>query len=201
MKCPNTKVDLKTLPDILDTDLRVLSIGLNPSLPSVAAGFYFANPRNRFWKALNSSTLLGEPVEPGSESMWRLLKLERIGFTDLVKRPTRGAAELRAQDYREGAPRLQALIKHYRPQLAWFHGKLAYRHFVRIAGLDGGADAWGLQPHVIDDTRIFVTPNPSPANAVFSLDELVSWYSALADCLCRLTVVNRAVSSDALRAR
>jgi TDG/mug DNA glycosylase family protein len=172
---------MKTLPDILAPDLRLLSIGLNPSLPSVAAGFYFANPRNRFWRALNASKLLREPVSPGREAMQRLLDNEGIGFTDLVKRPTRGAAQLSVKDYREGAARLHALIARCRPRCAWFHGKLAYNNFIRFAATEIDASEWGLQRQHIGDTRIFLTPNPSPANAVYSLDDLVSWYNRLAE--------------------
>lgn len=172
-----------TLPDILTTDLNLLSIGLNPSLPSVAAGFYFANPRNRFWTALNASTLLSEPVSPGRGCMQQLLERDGLGFTDLVKRPTRGASELRVQDYREGALRLCALIARYQPRYAWFHGKLAYKNFIRYGGIHAEGEDWGLQRQPMGGTRIFVTPNPSPANAVYSLGDLVTWYNRLARCL------------------
>ena len=37
----------------------------------------------------------------------------------------------------------------------------------------------GLQTHVIGGSRVFVAPNPSPANAAFSLDTLVCWYRKL----------------------
>ncbi|WP_455234419.1 mismatch-specific DNA-glycosylase [Thiogranum longum] len=174
---------MNTLPDILSCDLKVLSIGLNPSLASVSSGFYFANPRNRFWKALNASALVRQPAVPGPEAMHRLLVCEGIGFTDLVKRPTRGAADLRAADYRDGATRLSDIIELYRPRCAWFHGKLAYRHFARYAGLEGADFGWGLQSQAIGGASLFVTPNPSPANAVFSLADLVGWYNRLADSL------------------
>ncbi|MFQ5643785.1 MAG: mismatch-specific DNA-glycosylase [Thiogranum sp.] len=174
---------MKTLPDFVRPGLRLLSIGLNPSLPSIQHGFYFANPRNRFWKALNSSGLLGEPVEPGPGVMDVLLKRERMGFTDLVKRPTRGAADLKAADYREAAPRLRRLVESCQPRCAWFHGKVAYGYFARYGGVTGDDAGWGLQKHSIGSTRIFVTPNPSPANAAFSMDDLVNAYRQLADYL------------------
>lgn len=174
---------MNTLPDVLTPGLRLLSIGLNPSLPSVAAGFYFANPRNRFWKALNSSRLVSMPVAPGPAAMQMLLERERMGFTDLVKRPTRGVADLRIQDYREGAPRLQAVITRIGPSVAWFHGKVAWKQFRRFVLKNDDSDEWGLQDVAIGGSRIFVSPNPSPANAAFSLDELVGWYDRLADCL------------------
>jgi len=185
MRCRIMRAE--TLPDILQTNLRLLSVGLNPSLPSVAAGFYFANPRNRFWTALNTSSLLSEPVSPGPGSMQQLLEREGLGFTDLIKRPTRGASELRAQDYRQGAPDLRVLIEHYQPQYAWFHGKLAYKNFIRYGGMDTDGDDWGLQRHRIGETRIFVTPNPSPANAAYSLSDLVTWYNRLVFCMVSVT--------------
>lgn len=176
---------MNTLPDYLGPGLRLLSIGLNPSLPSVAAGFYFANPRNRFWRALNASDLVDAPVEAGPEAVRTLFERRRIGFTDLVKRPTRGAADLRTADYRAGAQRLMAILEDSQPAYAWFHGKLAYTRFVRHGlGLDERSD-WGLQALSIGASRCFVTPNPSPANAVFSLQDLVHWYDRLADQLNR----------------
>jgi TDG/mug DNA glycosylase family protein len=172
---------LKTLPDYLSPGLRLLSVGLNPSLSSVAAGYYFANPRNRFWAALNASRLLSEAVTPGETAVQWLFERVGIGFTDLVKRPTRGASDLRAADYRIGALRLQRVIQRYQPAIVWFHGKLAYKQFLRRAGYPSDADVWGLQALSVNAVQFFVTPNPSPANAAFSLDEIVAWYNRLAD--------------------
>ena len=41
----------------------------------------------------------------------------------------------------------------------------------------------GLQPYAIGETRIFVVPNPSPANAHFTPADQTRWYDALADAL------------------
>jgi double-stranded uracil-DNA glycosylase len=174
---------LKTLPDHLGYGLRLLSIGLNPSLPSVAAGYYFANPRNRFWQALNASQLLQETLSPGPDAEAWLFSEHGIGFTDVVKRPTRGGSALRAADYRQGAPLLRDKIINYQPQIAWFHGKQAYQQYLRHAEDERASVAWGLQSFVIGSSKVFVTPNPSPANAIFSLVDLVSWYNELAKFL------------------
>lgn len=170
---------MKTLPDYLETGLQLVSIGLNPSLPSVAAGFYFANPRNRFWKALNGSQLLPATFKPGKAAMRELCKTYRIGFTDIVKRPTANASELRAADYREGARALQEKICRNAPVVAWFHGKVACRNYLRYTGEAIDALEWGKQTWKIGNAIVFVTPNPSPANAAWSLAELIGWYSAL----------------------
>lgn len=174
---------METLPDYLAPGLRLLSIGLNPSLPSVAAGFYFANPRNRFWPALNASRLVSAALVPGAAAVQSLFEEQRTGFTDLVKRPTRGGSDLRQADFRSGAQRLRRLLEDFQPSIAWFHGKVAFKQFVRHAGVVCDRDEWGMQVPRIGTTRCFVTPNPSPANAAFSLQDLVGWYNRLADQL------------------
>jgi len=172
---------MKTLPDYLRSGLAIVSIGLNPSLPSVRDGFYFANPRNRFWRALNASGLVAEELVPGSAAMDILLERYRIGFTDVVKRPTAGGHDLRAADYREWAPVLRGKLERYQPAIAWFHGKQAYAAYLRYGeGVKPGIE-WGEQPRRIGAAPVFVTPNPSPANAAYSLDVLTDWYRQLSN--------------------
>ena len=65
---------MKTLHDYIDRNLVLLSIGLNSSSISVEEGFYFANPRNRFWKAFNTSGLIPEELEPPKIAQRKLLK-------------------------------------------------------------------------------------------------------------------------------
>ena len=175
---------MNTLPDAVREGLRAIAVGINPSLPSVRAGFYFANPRNRFWPALNASRLVDAPLEPGPGAVTVLVERYGIGFTDIVKRPTAGSAELRPREFREGAARLEALVDRLEPGVVWFQGALAWRAFARYAGWRGSGEVqWGAQEWRIGDACIFVTPNPSPANAAFSLSVLVGWFDALADFL------------------
>lgn len=170
---------MKTLPDYLDHKLKIVSIGLNPSPVSVNAGYYFANPRNRFWKALNNSRLVNDALQPGVAAMEKLYLKYRIGFTDLVKRPTRMGHELRVADYREGALVLKEKLLRYQPGIAWFHGTGTYKNYLKYAeGLEIEI-SWGLQKHPIGKTRVFVTPNPSPANAQYSIEDLTGFYNAM----------------------
>jgi len=180
-RCLITMPKFKTLPDYLRPGLEIVSIGLNPSLPSVRDGFYFANPRNRFWRALNASGLVAEELLPGPAAMDILLERYRIGFTDVVKRPTAGGHDLRAADYREWSPVLQRRLERYQPVIAWFHGKQAYANYLKYGEGLKPAIEWGEQARRIGVTRVFVTPNPSPANAAYSLDVLTDWYRRLAD--------------------
>ena len=116
---------METLPDYIDEDVELLAVGLNPSPNSVRCGYPFATQQNRFWRALNQSRLVAAPCPPCVESMRYLLVEEHIGFTDVVKRPTAGAADLRARDYRRWAPLLSTKIARYQPRIVWFQGKMA----------------------------------------------------------------------------
>lgn len=175
---------MKSLPDYLKPGLRLVSIGLNPSVASAAAGVYFVNPRNRFWRALRSSGLADGVGPPTGSEMRRLLDRQGIGFTDVVKRPTRGGAALRAADFRRDAPLLKQKIQACQPAVAWFHGKQAFGQYLRHGeGLSDSNFEWGPQTLTIGASRVFLTPNPSPANAVYSLQDLIDWYQRLGEFL------------------
>lgn len=170
---------METLPDLFNQHLQILSVGLNPSLPSVKAGFYFANPRNRFWKALNNCGYVHKELTPCLSSCHLLQKEYGIGFTDLVKRPTAGCKDLNAADYRVGSGRLQTLVNSLKPQLIWFHGKLTAQKYIQYSADKTRSVSWGLQSWKINNHPVYITPNPSPANAVFALQDITASYKKL----------------------
>jgi len=167
---------MNSLLDYLDNELDIISIGCNPSPLSVETQCYFGNPRNRFWKALNCSGLIDEELMPVAASMQVLLKKYRIGFTDVVKKTTPGVSDLKAADYKYWSPLLEEKLLRYQPKLCWFQGKVAYQNFCKYTGEKRPKIDWGLQLHRIGNSAVFVTPNPSPANAAYSLDDLIGWF-------------------------
>lgn len=170
---------MEALPDWLAPGLRVVSVGINPSIPSARAGYPFANPRNRFWPALNASGLVHAPLEPGIAAMDVLLTRDGIGFTDVVKRATPMEKDVGRNEFLAGAQTLLAKLRAYQPRLVWLHGKTPLHSLCSVAGLRPGRE-WGLQDVQLEGIPLFVTPNPSPANAAFSLNELVKWYNRVA---------------------
>jgi double-stranded uracil-DNA glycosylase len=170
---------MKILPDYLSDHLDLLSIGLNPSPTAVRTGVYFAHPRNRFWPAARMAGLIPPGIEATPEGLHTLLANECLGFTDVVKRSTSSASDLRAADYRAGAPLLLDKITRYKPLIAWFHGRQAYRNFLRYTTAGQQVEDWGLQTFRIGSTGVFVSPNPSPANASYTLAVLIEYYREL----------------------
>lgn len=63
-------------------DTRILILGSFPSTESFAKNFYYAHPRNQFWKLLESVT--SYPVNNRDQKLW-LLKECKFGLWDMVK--------------------------------------------------------------------------------------------------------------------
>jgi TDG/mug DNA glycosylase family protein len=179
---------LTTLPDYLLPGLRLVFVGINPGLYSVARGHYFARSTSRFWRGFSKSKLslpirraLGlDVLLPEHDSQ---LPRFGIGFTDVVKRPSANAADLNSRDFEQSAPLLLRKLRRFRPRVACFHGLTAYRPFLKCVLRCDVSPALGEQPQTIGATRLFVVPNPSPANAHFTVADQTMWYDRVADFL------------------
>lgn len=164
---------MQTLPDYLAPGLDIIFVGINPSRFSAQVGHYFATPRNRFWQAISRSGLLPEPLGPQADH--RMVEF-RMGFTDVVKRPSSSASNLTPEDFGLWAPVLKEKLERFQPLVVCFHGLTAYTGYLRYAEGVRERPVLGPQPRSIGMSRVFVVPNPSPANAAYSLDTLVGWY-------------------------
>ena len=108
-----------------------------------------------------------------------MLDNHAIGFTDVAKRVSAMGHELRAVDFKTDAPKLREKIERYAPELVWFHGKVAMNKFMFYSYGIKKNWQWGFNLVDAMESKIFVTPNPSPANAAYSLDMLVDYYKEL----------------------
>ena len=174
---------MQTLPDYLQEDLDIVFVGINPGRYSAEVGHYFATPRNRFWPAINRSGLLSEHLDASTDH--RILR-HGIGSTDLVKRPSSSVSQLRAADYRRWAPVLKEKLERFQPLIVCFHGLTGYRGYLKYGEGVNERPELGLQLRAMGRSVVFVVPNPSPANAVFSLEVLVGWYRQLKELRDRL---------------
>ena len=160
-----------TIPDVIGPGLRVLFVGINPGLYSGATGHHFARPGNRFWKALHGAGFTDREYSPFEDPS--LLDLG-IGITNLIERTTGNADELRPEEYREGAARLERKVERWKPAVVAFVGITAYRHaFGRPRA------KIGPQEETIAGARIWVLPNSSGRTAAYQVPQLVEAFSAL----------------------
>jgi TDG/mug DNA glycosylase family protein len=81
----------RTIPDLVGPDLRVLLVGINPSLWSGWSGRHFGRPSNRLWLTLHEAGFTARRLLP--EETGDLLAAG-IGITNLVNRATARADKL-----------------------------------------------------------------------------------------------------------
>jgi TDG/mug DNA glycosylase family protein len=149
--------------------MRLLVCGLNPSEFAADAGVGFARPGNRFWPAALEAGVVTHDRDPR-----HALAHHGIGMTDLVKRATIGAKELTRAEYREGAARVERLVRWLRPGAICFVGLAGWR-----AAVEARATA-GVQPDGFGGVPAYVMPNTSGLNARTPLHALADHLRAAA---------------------
>src|SRR5262249_56774719 len=115
--------------------------------------------------AATCTSRLYEPAE-----QFELLK-EGIGVTNAAYRTTPGSGDLRRADF--DPVRLERIAEELRPQWLAFVGKEAYR------GAFGERPELGVQDRMLAETRLFVLPSTSPANAAVPWWDRARWFLEL----------------------
>ena len=161
----------KTVRDVIAPGLRVLFCGINPGLYTAAVGHHFARPGNRFWRALHESGFTESLLSPFEER--ELIPLG-YGVTNVVARATAVADALTKEEIVAGGQRLAAKVRRYQPRVLAVLGMGAYR----LAFSQPRATV-GRQELTIDETVLWVLPNPSGLNANYQQRELTRLFCEL----------------------
>jgi double-stranded uracil-DNA glycosylase len=154
---------------IVGPGLRVLFVGINPSLRSAEVRHHFARPGNRFWPTLHAAGFTPRRLRPEDDQE---LPAFGIGVTNIVDRPTRAADELSVVELREGAAELERVVALHAPRLVAVVGLTAYR-----VAFGRPRAAMGLQPETIGGRPIWVLPNPSGLNAHYKPADFARLYA------------------------
>ncbi|MFT3973880.1 MAG: DNA-deoxyinosine glycosylase [Amaricoccus sp.] len=157
----------RQFPPVVDGRTRVLILGSLPGSASLAAGEYYAHPRNAFWHLLAGIVGTDLPALPYAERL-AALRRARIGLWDTIATARRqGSLDAAIRD--PEAADLFALLERL-PDLRaiGFNGATAARHGRRsLAGA-------GRLPELID------LPSSSPAHARMTLAEKRARWETLA---------------------
>jgi len=172
-----TRAELKsytgaTLPDLIAEGVRLLFVGINPGLRSVAVQGHFAPRGNRFYPALLRAGITDHLIDAsaGLAPADRDYLLRRgVGITSLVERATAAAGELGPAELAEGARVLGGKVRRFRPRVVAILGVTAYR-----AAFSAPRAVLGRQPEDLHGAQLWVVPNPSGRNAHAPLDTLAA---------------------------
>ncbi len=168
-------VPVEPLPDHFKPGLRLLFVGLNPGTYSAWYGMYFARPENLFWRAARASGIVPASTGPGEEA-W-LAREFGIGFTDVVKRPSRSWSEITGEEIREGVRSLAEKVRALQPRALCFVGLAGAR-----AAL-GARVGPGPAPRPFEGARVFVLPSTSPRQGSYSPRRVLGFFRQLASWL------------------
>ncbi len=168
----------KTLPDLISHQVRLLFVGINPGLRSVAVQAHFAPRGNRFYSALFHAGITDHLIDASSGfaiADREYLSGRGIGITSLVDRATARAEELTVGELVEGAQKLGNVVQEFSPRVVAILGITAYRQ----AFTDPLAKL-GKQSTPYPATELWIVPNPSGRNAHASLARLAFAYGEAA---------------------
>ena len=161
----------KGIEDVIDYNLKVLFVGINPGLYTAAVGHHFGRPGNRFWKAVFEAGITDKLLHPSQQK--ELFKFG-YGITNLVNRATVGASEVTKEEFIKGGKILLGKIIKYKPRWVAFVGIEAYR---KAYGRPSAKV--GYQKEKIKGANIWVLPNPSGLNAHYTPTQLSILFSKL----------------------
>ena len=162
------------VPDVLAPGLKAIFCGINPGRVSAAARAHFANPRNDFWRLLHDAGFTPRLMAPEEQFD---LPSYGYGLTNAAYRTTPGSGDLRRRDFAGSAERLEGIARELEPGVIAFVGKEAYR------GAFNERPELGLQKRKLGETRLYVLPSTSPANAAVPYTERLRWFRRLARLL------------------
>lgn len=155
----------------------MLIVGSMPGAASLAAGRYYAHPRNAFWPIVGR--LLGLPDDATYAARLAALRRHGVALWDVLQsceRPGSLDADIALasavpNDFQE------LFARQARLRAVLCNGGLAHRLFVRLVLPTLRARAEGL--------AVARLPSTSPANAgVRPMQKLAAWRTALAPFLC-----------------
>ncbi len=135
------------LPDLLTDGLKIVICAFSAGEKTPDDAWFTGT--DRIWETLHTVGLTPRQLEPAE---WRSLLDYGIGLVDLEPRDPSGA-EGRGARFK-GAEDLRRKIRQHAPGLMVFNGKKAAKEYLAMPTV-----AFGLLPHGIGTTKLFVCPS------------------------------------------
>ena len=156
---------LSGLAPVIDADLRILVLGSFPGAASLAAGKYYAHPRNQFWPLI--SAVIGEDLAslPYETRLKRLLA-HHVGLWDVL-----------AGCEREGS--LDSAIR--KPAANDFERLRSLCPELETVGFNGQASGKFAPQFAVAGYRTVVLPSSSPAHMAMSFEQKLAVWRRLVD--------------------
>lgn len=159
----NMEKQIHSIPPFWRPDSEQLILGSFPSVKSREQRFYYAHPRNRFWRVTAAVFDCAPPA--GLEEKVMFLEKNRIALWDVI-----AVCEISGSSdssIRNAAPnRLARILENCQIRRIFVNGKAAQRLYVKYLQQETGKEA-------------ILLPSTSPANAAWTLPRLIDAWRVL----------------------
>lgn len=153
------------IPPVYDENSRVLVLGSFPSVKSREQGFFYGHPSNRFWRVL--SALAGKEVPSTIDQKRTLLLSKGIAVWDVIQScDITGSSDSSIKNVIPND--LTDLLNRSKVIRIFVNGKTAKKYYDKY-----------LLPKV--GIQAICLPSTSPANAICSLDKLISEWKIITE--------------------
>jgi hypoxanthine-DNA glycosylase len=157
---------LHGLPPIIDDGARVLILGNMPSVMSLGAHEYYANPRNAFWRI--TGEIFGFEADDVYHDRTAALTAHGVAVWDVLRSCRRaGSLDSAVEPDSMVANNLGLLFdEHPRIRRVFFNGAASEKNFNRLV-------------RVPPDLQYRRLPSTSPAQTMRYADKLAAWREAI----------------------
>lgn len=148
---------------IYNKESKILILGSFPSVKSREGMFFYNHPQNRFWKVI--SGVLELPTPETIEQKKKFLNSNKIALwdviqsCDIINSSDSSIKNIKVNDINE-------ILRNSNVKAVFTNGNKAYQLYVRYF-----------------DKNAILLPSTSPANAAFSLNQLIIEWSVIKDFL------------------
>ena len=152
-------------PPVFSNDSKILILGSFPSVKSRETAFYYGNGQNRFWRVL--SRVFNEPTPVSKEEKTKLILSHSLALWDVV-----GSCDIVGSadsSIKRAVPNdVFSLLEKTKIETVVTNGKTADRLYKKLL-----MENVGIEPVCL--------PSTSPANAAYSLEDLVLLWKIIAE--------------------
>lgn len=149
-----------TFKPIYNKKSKILILGSIPSVVSREYNFYYAHPKNRFWKLISKILNVKEPIT--KEEKTKLILNNNLAIYDVIKScDIEGSADSSIKNVKLN--NLDLLIQKSKIEKIIFNGNKAYELYNKY------------EKNKFSNTKVL--PSTSPANAKYTLEDLCKIWS------------------------
>ena len=149
------------IPPTYDANSEILILGSFPSPKSRESGYFYGHPQNRFWKVM-AAIFSDEVPNTVSEKKAFLLRHHIAAWDVIQSCRIIGASDSSITDVVVND--ITPILKTAEIRAIYVNGKTAYKHYQKYMEPETGRPAICL-------------PSTSPANAAWSLERLIEFWS------------------------